>query len=337
LIAENLLVMYKLIIASILYTFSFQAKAIKSELFQDSKTYYWFYIKASSSHSRTTGISRLSIKSISNDIRSGTIEEFATAHERGIKSEKVVIGPFTQRYQAEQAQLLYRYAAKGSSGPSKTNTKEQKEPIYSFFFIKPIFMQGEGTFQRIPARVTNGTEQEYMDMLKEGLNFEKLAVGPFINYEAAEKSKYACMRSSKMESDHETDSIKNRNLRLMARRWKSLKMTMTRKSKSKVEQNAVFRFSMNIPSRYFAPDAVQVVTIKASYNSSNSASYSFTLQGDNVIDNNRVVAHDMGTVYLTVVGFDIEGKEKIESFVIDSFIYDDNDIIELDPVLIEMK
>jgi hypothetical protein len=329
--------MYKLIIALIFLAGSIEAKSLNNKLFQDSKTYYWFYVKTSVSHNRTTGISSLSIKSIGSDIRSGTIKEFAEAHERAIKSDKIAIGPFTQRNQAEQSQILYKYAARGSSGPSGTTTGEMAEPVYSFFFVKPLSLPDGGALQRIPARVTTGTEEEYMAMLLEGLNFEKLAVGPFIEYDAAEKSKYACMKSSKMGSDPETDSIKSRDLHLMAKKWKSLKMNITRKSKSLAEKTAVFRFSMNIPSRYFAPDAVQVVTIRASYNTSNSASYSFTLQGDNVIDNNRVVASDMGTVYLTVVGFDVEQKEKIESFVVDSFIYNDDEIIELDPVLIEMK
>ena len=328
--------MYKLIIASIILAASFQTRAVNKSS-QEAKTYYWFYVKVSKSHNKTTGISRVLIKSVSSDIRSGTIEQFTDSHKKALKSNKILIGPFSQDYQAQQAQKLYRYAARGSSGLAKTSEKEQEEPVYSFFYVKPLSLPSGGTLQRIPARVTTGTEAEYMAMLLEGLNFEKLAVGPFSKYESAELSKYACIKSSKMESDLETDSIKDVRLRMMAKKWKGLDRRITKKSESKEEKRVSFRFSIKIPSRYFAPDAVQVVTIKAGFSNANSSSYSFTLQGDNVIDNNRVASYDMGTYYIEVLDYHIEDKEKVESFVFEGFIYDDCKIIELEPAYIEIK
>jgi len=320
-----------------LCSFSLQAEVVNNRLVKAPKTYYWFYVKVGKTHSKSTGISRVSIKNIGGEIRAGSIDEFAKAHKRGLKSGKIAIGPFSKEYQAQQAQILYRYASRGSSASSKTSNKDEEELNYTFFYIKPVYYDNEMSLQRIPARVTTGTEQEYMDMLKEGLNFEKLAVGPFIEYESAERSKYACMKSSKMETDHETDSIKNRSLRLMAKRWKSLDRRITKKSESKEEKRISYRFSMKIPRLYFAPDAVQVVTITASFDNSNSSSRSFTLQGDRVIDNNRVASFDMGTVYIIVLDYAIEEKEKVESFIFESFVYDDNEIIELDPVVVKMK
>ena len=329
--------MYKLIIVFFLCSISVQAKVVNSKSNNDQKTYYWFYVKVAKSHNKSTGISRMSIKSIGTGIVSGSIGEYTSAHKKGLKSDKVIIGPFTQHNQAEQAQILYRIAAKGGNAPKSNLSEEEEEPIYTFYYIKPVFFSGEMSLQPIPSRVSEGTEQEYMDMLKEGLNFEKLAVGPFIKYQAAEKSKYACLRSSNIETDHEADSIKDRNLRLMARKWKGLDRRITKMSRSKLEQRLSYRFSMKIPRLYFTPDAVQVVTIRASFDDSNSFSQSFTLQGDNVIDNNRVASYDMGTVYIIVLDYKVEGKEKIESFVFESFIYDDNQIIELDPVLVEVN
>lgn len=326
--------MYKLIISLVLLSATFQTKAVNK---QSNKTYYWFYVKVSKYHNKKTGISRISIKTISSDVRSGTIDQFASAHQKALKSNKIVIGPFLQDYQAKQAQILYRYAARGSKAPSSSSGKEQDEPIYSFFYVKPLFLPEGGTLQHIPARVTTGTESDYMDMLLEGLNFEKLAIGPFSEYEAAEKSKYACLKSTKMESDLQTDSVKDIRLRMMAKKWKELDRRVTKKSESKEEKRVSYRFSIKIPSRYFAPDAVQVVTIKAGFSNANSSTYSFTLQGDNIIDNNRVASYDMGTYYIEVLDYHVEDKEKVESFVFEGFIYDDREMIELEPVLIEMK
>ena len=53
----------------------------------------------------------------------------------------------------------------------------------------------------------------FMAVLNEGTYFKQLAVGPFYNYESAEKSKFVYLKKALGFSDESDDSLKSRDSR----------------------------------------------------------------------------------------------------------------------------
>ena len=331
--------MTKLTLFLILCSISLQAQTNNNSQPDNSKVYYWFYLKLGKSPSRAKGTNRIYIKSISNVVNSGTFSKFIKTQQDGLMSGKIVIGPFSEAYRARQSQYFYRYAGKKNSMP-KINSGNNEEDVYSFFYMKPYFTDyaNEIYLERIPSRVATGTHSNFMDMLNEGLNFEKLAVGPFSNYELSEKSKFAYNKIVKEGEPGEIDSLERQNMKSMAKKWKSLRWKIVKNTDTYNPNSFMYRFSTRIPRKYFAPNAVQVITIKATYSESyQGKTNSFTLQGNQVTDNNYVVSSNMSTVYIKTLYFDRSGKEKINGFILESFIYNDTELIELEPVYIKVK
>lgn len=329
--------MNKLVIAFLLFSVIIHAQESENNT-NGSRIYYWFNISISKTVSRSTGVEEFNIRNIDNSIKSGSFENFILAHKSGLHSGDIAIGPFAEESHASRSQLLYRYA--GKTIPERELNGDDATTEYTFFFIKPVaedYTQ-DISFQKIPCRVTTGSLEDFMGMLDEGLGFEKIAIGPFYNYESAEKSKYVYLKNGAGAEGPDVDSLKNKELMSMAKRWKNLDLEIKKKSVDKESNRTIYRFSTKFPRHYFAPDAFQVISIKASYsNSAQSSSYSFTLQGDRVIDNNPSVSVTMGTTYINVLDFDMYPDTKIDGFLFESFIYNDEDLIELEPIYYEIK
>lgn len=323
---------YKLIITFVLCNVYLQAQiADNNSSIVGTEQYYWFYIKLSKPSNR------ILIKHVGNEIKSGTLNEFIEDHQQGLKSGKIFIGPFYQEYQVQQSQLLYKYAGKKSRIPRLET--EDKETEYSFFFIKPSsenFSQ-DIYLEPIPSRVANGTQSDFREMLDLGLDFDKLAVGPFFRHELAEKSKFAFGNNVGASPENAIDSLKSKRLKTMSKKWKSLKLKIVRHPGSEDSTKFAYRFSTKFPRRYFAPYAIQTITINANYNDFNNAQLSFTLQGDQVLDNNYVVASRMSRVYIKLFYFDKYDGAKIKGFLFESFVYNDSEMIELEPIYIKVK
>jgi hypothetical protein len=329
--------MNKLIIFFVLCAVSLQAQVTNNDSTQKKGIYYWFYINLDKSYDKTTGINQIIIKNISNGIISGTFEEFVRDHVSALKSGRITIGPFSEDYYAQESQSIYRNGGRGNSSSNQNNDEELS---FSYFFVKPVYEDSSNQiiFEPIPSRVTSGTENEFIAMLSEGLSYDKLAIGPFDRYVLAEKSKYVFRKNTIQESTNEMDSAKNNNLKLMAKKWKNLKLEIIKKSDDKKSKQTIYRFNTRFPARYFAPYSVQVITITASYsNSFETSSSSFTLQGDEVIDNNYSISSVSGTYYINMLYFDDNSPAKITGFLFESFIYNDSDMILLDPVYIAIK
>jgi hypothetical protein len=303
------------------------------------KIYYWFYIKIDKAIDKETGSNRIIIKNIGSEIESGTFSEFLSSHQNGLKSGKIIIGPFGEKGQSQDAQSYYRNTGK-YTGSSEEAASFGEDNNYTFFYMKPV---GENLsqsiiFERIPSRVTSGNIEDFMFLLIEGLSFDKLAIGPFDNYELAERSKFAYVKNGETDSDNKNDSIRNQGLKIMAKKWKSLNLEIIKQSENKELNKTTYRFNTKFPRKYFATDAYQIITIKALYTEPvDISSNSFTLQGDGVVDNNPVVSFDMGTVYINILNFDKYKDNKIKGFSFESFIYNDYEIMELDPIFVAIK
>lgn len=332
--------MTRLILFFVLCHISLQAQIDNSKQNTVTKTYYWFYLKLGKAPSKSTGMDRIFIKTISSSVKSGSFNQFIKAHQDGLLTGKITIGPFLEDYQVKHAQLLYKYAGKNVRIPGTQSKGADEEEEFSFFYLKPhIFNESQEIFlEPIPSRVTTGTQNNFVDMLSEGLNFEQLAVGPSPTYELSEMSKFAYGKIPGSEPAAEIDSLAHLKMVNMARQWKSLKWKIVRKADNSDTKNYLYRFSTKIGRRYFAPNAIQVVTIKAAYSESyQGRTNSFTLQGDQVTDNNYVVSSKMSTVYIKTLYFERGGKEKINGFWLESFIYNNTELIELEPVYIKLK
>lgn len=336
---QNLTYMNRSVILIIFLLLTLQVQIPARSLKRIETTYYWFYIKIDKAFDKETGTNRIIIKNIGSEIESGTFSEFLSSHQNGLKSGKIVIGPFGEKGQSQNAQSYYRNSGK-YNGSSEDATGFGEDDTYTFFYMKPVgdnLSQGI-IFERIPSRVTTGNIEDFMSLLIEGLSFDKLAIGPFDNYELAERSKFAYVKNNETGSGSQIDSMMNPGLKIMAKKWKSLNLEIIKQSENKELNKTTFRFNTKFPRKYFATDAYQVITIRALFvepvdNSSNS----FTLQGDGVVDNNPVVSYEMGTVYINVLNFDKHKDNKIKAFSFESFIYNDSQIIELEPIFITIK
>jgi hypothetical protein len=331
--------MNKIFIIFLLFTTSIYAQTSVNSKQDKAQTYYWFNIKLGKTSESGTSSGQLRIRNVEDAIYSGTFDDFIQSNESGMRSGSVVVGPFSERHQAEGSQWIYRNAGKPINNKSKSDTSEF-EPSFSYFFVKPISEDFNQTlnFERIPSRVTVGVVDEFSDMLGEGLNFEKLAIGPFDSYELAEKSKFIFRKNDQTSTETQVDTLSKKNLEAMAKKWKSLDFKITKQSEDKLTRTLIYRFSTTFPRFYFSPDAFQIITITASYSDSfNTSSSSFTLQGDNVLDNNYIISTSMSTIYINLLQFDDNKPAKINGFLFESFIYNDSEIIRLDPVYITVK
>jgi len=105
----------------------------------------------------------------------------------GIARRQIIIGPFAQQNEALNAKMLYKKDADQINAiPSEDNPSE----VYWFFvtFIQ-LDRLGAYIFQRMPAGVASGNTTDFVDALYENITFKNLAVGPFWDYNLAEKSK----------------------------------------------------------------------------------------------------------------------------------------------------
>lgn len=330
--------MSKLIIAFLLSAFSLQAQIADNSITEDTRIYYWFSINIDKTVDRGSGTDKLYIRNIGN-IENGPFGKFIEYHKQGLKTGDIAIGPFAEQSHALKSQLMYKYAGRESL-PEKEFSEKDDRNDYAFFFIKPVAedFTREISFEQIPCAVSIGAYADFMAVLNEGAYFKQLAVGPFYNYESAEKSKFVYLKNAQGFSDESADSLKSEELKVMAKKWKHLRLQISKKSDDKENNKIIYRFSTRFPRRYFAPDAFQVISIKANYsNSSQSSSFSFTLQGEDVVDNNPSVSSAMGTTYINVLNLNDYPDTEIVGFLFESFIYNNAELIELEPIYYEVK
>jgi len=328
--------MKKLIIFYVLCFCLISSRVSANSLAFNDKQYYWFYVQLGKSLDKETNTNRISIKRVGNEIESGSFNEFLKRHKEGLISGKIYIGPFSEMAQSQDAQKYYRNPGK-SGGTENTFGFDD---TYSYFYLKPIAedLSRNVFFEQIPSRITSGSLEDFMSMLDEGLNFERLAIGPFNDYELAEKSKFVYRKNNTPVLNNGEDSSRIQALKIMAKKWKTLNLEIIKLADKKELNSITYRFNTKFSRKYFEKDAFQIITIRALYTEPvDNSSNSFTLQGDGVVDNNPVISNEMGTVYINVLNFDKHKDNKIKGFSFESFIYNDYEMIELEPTFIPVK
>jgi len=319
---------------------SIQNELPANSFIREDTQYYWFYIKLSKVFDKETGTNRLYLKKIGDEIESGSVNEFLNTHKQGLKEGKIVLGPFPEIFQAQQSQSLYKKAGNGYRISERELANMDDSTLYSFYYIQPMSedYQQDINFLRIPSRISYGTLNEFVELLNEGLSYEKLAIGPFYDYELAERSKFVSRKNGELNSEAGIDVVKTNELQNMAKKWKSLALKMIKQYDDRKLKKTIFQFRVKFPNKYFVVDAFQTIIIRAQYGESAAISTAaFTLQGYDVVDNNPVISFDLGTLYVNPLSFDLRNKEKITGFLFESFIYNNSEIVELDPIFIAVK
>ncbi|MBN1251293.1 MAG: hypothetical protein JXR51_00480 [Bacteroidales bacterium] len=328
--------MYKFILIFILCTTSLKAQLAENPLLQKAAINYWFFIELEKIPNQNSGAVQIHIKNIYDNIISGTFDEFDKDHQRGMIRSKIIIGPFSEKHQAENSMSLYKNVSRGIL--QKGSEQKENDITYSFFYVSPYSGDSiKGIYlEPIPSRVSTGSQEDFIASLDVGLNFEKLAIGPFPNYKSAEKAKFV-YRKNVFDASY-VNNEKNESLKRMVRKWKSLKFEIVRKAQGHEADKFRYRFSTGFPQNYFEPDAVQVIIITANYNDKVHTSRTcFSLQGSDVLDNNYSISSERSTTYVNFLFFDKYNPARITGFLFESFIYNDAEMIDLEPVFIDLK
>jgi hypothetical protein len=281
------------------------ALAIFSKSFGQEKTkkesdiYFWFEIKIESVIHDDTKKPSLLTNRIFKTINSGSFIEFAISFKENLKSNKIVIGPFINKETAKLAQKCYKISKFSSYEASEKFINDFKpvKPIHYFYFSKPKF-DGDGTllFERMPARVTNGTIKEFLQIVSEGLSYNLLAMGPFTNQLNGEKSKYVFRKYGEFGSSDKENDKAPANLKVMAKNWENVKVEIKKMDDENVDNMTTLVVKINFPPKYFKRDAVQHIEI-ATMNEVQETLGGFTFQGEEYRDNNPVVSFEYGSSY----------------------------------------
>jgi hypothetical protein len=310
---------------------SFQMAFPAINLREKDKVYYWFYIKLGTTTDKKTNSAKLLIKKISTEIESGKYEEFIKRHKEGLKTRTVFIGPFAEKIQAEKAMIYYLASKNRPSTIGDPAVKSINDTTFYYYLTRPIMPKlfNPLSFQRVPARISNGTQGDYLSMLEEGLSFQFLAIGPFMDYGLAEKSKFIFRKNGERTGFDTTQTIKPTNLSDMAKGWKSIKIEMIKQNKKKIKDKIVYQLKIKFPKSYFIEDAFQSITIKPKYSDSTiTSNYGLTFQGDYVMDNNDIIPFDKITTYNQSLSFNVYKKVKLQGFYIESLIFNSTEMID---------
>ncbi len=292
---------------------------------QTNDNYYWFCISVEQKISEETKIKIIKITEVSDTIKSGSFDNFIETHFDNLQKGVITIGPFSGIEDAKLSKKIYK---------ELENYKSEKEYEQNFylFFVKPVKIDSSKSikFKNIPARVTVCTPNLFADIMREGCNFNQLAIGPFTKYELAEKSKYTFLKNGKLYSPTEYDSIAKLKLQEMVKKWKNLRITVVKQKNKDVVGKTFYRLIAIFPKKYFESDAVQIILISPVYkNSSEQIVHGISLQGRNILDNNRVIDFDEKTNYSEILYFNNPDNAKVTGFTAEGFIYDQSTLIKL--------
>lgn len=144
---------------------------------------YWFYLRVKADRRKKA----YSIVGTGSRVISGTMKEFEKAVWWGTTRGQLAIGPFLKHKEATDARLLYRRSRKKIK---KRYSIEDRDEVY-WFLITFSKRKRSNSYQLepMPARVYSGSIKEFLDALYEGLDFERVTIGPFWDYMNAKDAK----------------------------------------------------------------------------------------------------------------------------------------------------
>ncbi len=163
---------------------------------QNDKVYvFWFYIRAEVKTDRVTKKPSYVVRIMSKKPKSGNLEKFDKDLWRNLNSgQNLVIGPFLEYADAQRAIKMYDLARHTDASMARAianynDTTDAGEYYWFFLKYRVTKRRHKFAFERTPARVASGNIPTFKQVLWEGLKFQQLAIGPFVQPTEAEESK----------------------------------------------------------------------------------------------------------------------------------------------------
>ncbi len=159
--------------------------AVASSLSAQNDPIFWFNIKVFNKLEKHSRQKQYDIRPFSAKISSGSTKAFSKALWKCTASgQSIAVGPFKTYNQAQNALKLYKMV-NDTISPRATNQNR------AWFLVKVNITERAHAYQfeRMAARVAEGTEKEFSDVLRESLAFKTLAIGPFAESIDAEEAK----------------------------------------------------------------------------------------------------------------------------------------------------
>ena len=146
---------------------------------------FWFNVKVYNKFEKHSRQKQYDLRPYSAKISNGSIKSFSKALWKCTASgQSIAIGPFKSYNQAQEALKLYKMV-------NDTITPRATNQYRAWFLVKVNITERAHAYQfeRMAARVAEGTEKEFSDVLRESLAFKTLAIGPFAENVDAEEAK----------------------------------------------------------------------------------------------------------------------------------------------------
>jgi len=293
--------------------------------------YYWFYLKLDEVIDNEYKISRMIIKKVDKKIESGSFQNFVSNHKAGLKSGKIYIGPFGSKSQAQNAKDEYDKIQSQTIYSDLQQSKTNMDSAYYYYLARPVIEKwfGKVEFRRIPAKVSQGSMNEFKLALGDGLSSHLLTIGPFPDFEIAEKSKFIFRKNGEAIESISPDTLFKSGMLEMNRKWKSIKIELTKFQSKKNAVKVQYKLKFSFPEKYFSQDVFQTISIKADYDTKiQPLKTGLTFQGERVADNNPVISFEKGSTIQQTLEFPLIKNAKILGFKIESFIYNNTDMVE---------
>ncbi len=147
---------------------------------------FWFNINLKIHKDRTLGECYNVIK-YGSTVSSGTLKKYDEKLWGGLNNgTRIAIGPFNSYEEAKIAVRFY------DTKKSATDTVIQNNNEQLFYYlVKPTKSKRlkNWQFERMPAAIVSGKNNDFLELLKVSLNQKKLVIGPFKSQLEAEESK----------------------------------------------------------------------------------------------------------------------------------------------------
>jgi len=159
---------------------------------EQNEEYYWFSLKLGKSNDKNMKRYKFSILKMSKKYKHGAIEDFILYCKNEKIKNEVIIGPFSDRNQILQSIELYKTAKNSKINPKLAFEPNSRDSVYYFYFINYTFCKHNRhlgpTYRKIES-IISGSLSDFEDFLFECLYMNQFIIGPFHDYEMAEKSK----------------------------------------------------------------------------------------------------------------------------------------------------
>ncbi len=169
----------KAIIFCLIFTFSTSVFAQN----EDFLRYFWFTIKVKNDNKKKT----YEIIVNNPQVESGSKKDFEKKLWWGFSNAQLLVGPFQTK---EEAEIAFRFFKK-TKNKNISLAEEQENQEVTWFLLTVKERKRSRSYQlvRNPVRLATGNLSEFPSALQEGLQLEKIIIGPFWSSTQAETAK----------------------------------------------------------------------------------------------------------------------------------------------------